>query len=211
VRLVLPDGVPVTLKVVAEYGRGLGFGDLVLDRDLVAAHVDVPLDSQLLAKAPGVSREAIAAAAAHVEPGVGVLAQTVTAPGTTVSTKVGYVSLGLILAFTAIAVLNTLAMMIAQRRREFAALRLAGATRRQVLGMLRWETGATVFLAALFGSGIGISVLTAYAVGMTGRSAPSIPLTWYGAVLATAVLLAALATWLPARMVLARDDMVGSQ
>jgi putative ABC transport system permease protein len=211
VRLVLPDGVPVTLEVVAEYGRGLGFGDLVLDRDLVAAHADVPLDSQLLVEAPGVSREAIAAAAARVEPGVGVLAQTATAPGTTVSTKVGYVSLGLILAFTAIAVLNTLAMMIAQRRREFASLRLAGATRRQVLGMLRWETGATVFLAALLGSGIGVSVLTAYAVGMTGRSAPYIPLTWYGAVLATAVLLAALATWLPARMVLAKDDMIGSQ
>jgi putative ABC transport system permease protein len=205
VRLVLPDGVPVTLEVVAEYGRDLGFGNLVLDRDLVAAHVDVPLDSELLADAPGVSREAIAAAA-HIEPGVSMLAQTDAAAGTTVSTKVGYVSLGLILAFTAIAVLNTLAMTIAERRREFASLRLAGATPGQVLGMLRWETGATVFLAALFGSGIGISVLTTYAVGMTGRSAPSVPLTWYGAVLATTVLLAALATWLPARIVLAKGE-----
>jgi len=140
---------------------------------------------------------------------VGVLAQANAATGTTVGTKVGYVALGLILAFTAIAVLNTLAMMIAQRPREFAVLRLAGATRGQVLGMLRWETGATVFLAALFGSIIGISVLTAYAVGMTGRSTPSIPLTWYGAVLATAVLLAGLATWLPARIVLAKGDKAG--
>ncbi|MGH3247149.1 MAG: ABC transporter permease, partial [Trebonia sp.] len=205
VPVVLPDGVPVTLTVVAEYGRGLGFGDLVLDRDLVAAHVDVPLDSRLLVDAPGVPREAITAAA-QVEPGVGVLAQADATVATTVGTKVGYVSLGLILAFTAIAVLNTLAMMIAQRSREFASLRLAGATRRQVLGMLRWETGATVFIAALFGSGIGISVLTAYAVGMTGQSVPSIPLTWYGAVLATAVLLAALATWLPALVVLAKGD-----
>lgn len=205
VRLVLPDGVPVTLNVVAEYGRGLGFGDLVLDRDLVAKHVDVPLDTELLAQGPGVSREAITAAAS-VEPGVGVLTQSGTTTGTTVGTKVGYVALGLILAFTAIAVLNTLAMTIAQRRREFAALRLTGATRGQVLGMLHWEAGATVSIAALFGSGIGISVVTAYAVGMTGRGAPSIPLTWYGAILATAVLLATLATWLPARIVLTKRD-----
>jgi putative ABC transport system permease protein len=205
VPLVLPDGVPVTLKVVAEYGRGLGFGDLVLDRDLVTAHVDVPLDSELLADAPGVSREAIAAAA-HVEPRVGVQAQTGATVAATVGTKVGYVSLGLILAFTAIAVLNTLAMMIAARSREFASLRLAGAKRRQVLGMLCWETGATVFIAALLGSAIGISVLTAYAVGMTGQSVPSIPLTWYGTVLATAVLLSAIGTWLPALVALGKGD-----
>jgi hypothetical protein len=41
---------------------------------------------------------------------------------------------------------------------------------------------------------------------MTGQSVASIPLTWYGTVLATAVLLSALATWLPALAVLAKGD-----
>jgi len=202
VRLALPDGVPVSLEVVALYGRGLGFGDLLLDRDLVAPHLDDALDDALLVDAPGVPRATIAAAV-RIEPGVGVSREASATAGIGVSTKVGYVSLGLILAFTAIAVLNTLAMTIAQRRREFAALRLTGATRRQVLGMLRWETGVTVLIAALLGAAMGISVLIAYAVGMTGRATPSIPAAWLLGVLAAAMLLAALATWLPARMTVA--------
>ncbi len=44
-RLALGDGTPVTLTVSAVYARGLGFGDLTLPHDLVAAHVDNPLAS----------------------------------------------------------------------------------------------------------------------------------------------------------------------
>ena len=41
----------------------------------------------------------------------------------------GSIVLGLIIAFTAIAVVNTLVMATSARRREFAALRLVGAGR----------------------------------------------------------------------------------
>ena len=113
--------------------------------------------------------------------------------------EVDYLATGLVLAFTAIAVVNTLAMSVAERVREFALLRLAGATRRQVLRMLRTEALAVLLLATALGSGIALAVLTAFSVGMTGRAAPSVtPLVY----LATAGTLALVATAMPGRVAL---------
>lgn len=205
VTMTLPDHTSVTLTVIAVYDRRLGFGDFVLDRDLIAAHVDVPLDDELLVSAPGVGSTAIKAAL-RADPSVSVLSEMAAEanPGNDVGTQVGYLSLGLILGFTSIAVLNTLSMSVSRRTREFAGLRLIGATRRQVLAMLRWETCVTILVAAVLGTGIGLGILTAYADGMTGSAAPSVPLRSFAAILATAAVLASLATWLPARIALAR-------
>ncbi len=101
----------------------------------------------------------------------------------------------------AIAVVNTLAMSVAERVREFALLRLAGATRRQVLGMLRTEALSVLLLATALGSGIALAVLTAFSVGMTGEAAPAVALV-YVAVVALAGLLALVATALPGRVAL---------
>jgi putative ABC transport system permease protein len=49
------------------------------------------------------------------------------------NTDVDLVFMGLIIAFTGIAVINTLAMATGDRSREIALMRLIGATRRQVL------------------------------------------------------------------------------
>jgi len=207
VALTLPDGVPVTLTVVALYGRGLGFGDFVLDRDLLAANVDVPLDDELLVSAPSVARDTLVTALkAAAEPGVAVTDQATAnaTAATSVSTDVGYTMLGLILTFTGIAVLNTFAVTVMQRSREFTALRLAGATRGQVLGMLRWESAATMLIGAALGSAVGIGVLVAYAQGMTGSDAPSIALSQYLAIIGGSAVLVVIATWLPARIALAK-------
>jgi putative ABC transport system permease protein len=205
VTMTLPDRTRVTLTVIAVYDRQLGFGDFVLDRDLLAAHVDAAFDDELLVSAPGVAREAIASAVS-IEPSVGVVSQVAAqaSQGDAVSTQVGYLALTLILGFTSIAVFNTLAMTVTRRSREFASLRLIGATRGQVMTMLRWETLVTVLLAVSFGSAIGISILTAYAKGVTGSASPSIPLRDYAAILATGAVVASLATWLPARATLSR-------
>jgi putative ABC transport system permease protein len=206
VTMTLPDGVRVTLTVVAVYDRQLGFGDFVLDRDLLAPHVDVALDDELLVAAPGVPRSAIATALRTTEPSVSVVDEIAAQAeqGDTVSTQVGYIALALILGFASIAVFNTLAMTVARRAREFASLRLIGATRGQVLSMLRWETLVTVLVATSIGSAIGMSILTAYADGMTGSASPSIPVRDFLAVIATGAAIASVATWLPARAALAR-------
>ncbi|MEV7212347.1 FtsX-like permease family protein [Kitasatospora cineracea] len=207
VRLTLADGTPAEVTVVALYGRGLGFGDLTLAHHLVAAHVDVPLDDELLVRGDGLTRQSLTAALRD-EPGLGVLdrasaASSAAAAANRTGAQIGYVSLGLIIAFVAIAVLNTLAMGISARRHEFAALALAGATRRQIRRMLGWETAVAVVLATALGLAVALAVLTTYAEGITRGSAG---VAASGAELALVLLgaaaLAALGTWLPAHAAL---------
>ncbi|KOY54487.1 FtsX-like permease family protein [Streptomyces sp. XY332] len=205
-KLALGDGTPVTLTVSAVYVRGLGFGDLTLPHDLVAAHMDNPLASSVLVAAePGTGREQLAAAVREF-PGVGVLsardADEVRAERQQAGAEINLLAMGLVLAFTAIAVVNTLAMSTAERFREFAMLRLAGAKRRQVLRMLRTEALAVLLIGAVLGSGISLAVLTAFSVGMTGAAAPAVLPVVYVGVLGVAGLLALAATALPGRVAL---------
>ncbi|MCF2526697.1 FtsX-like permease family protein [Yinghuangia soli] len=218
--ITLGDGVKTTLRVVAVYERGLGFGDLTLPHDLVAAHVDNPLAAQVLirtddAQAPG-TRAALDAAAAAF-PGLKVLgraeieAARKDQQGT--QAQVNYVAMGLIIAFTAIAIVNTLVMATAARTREFALMRLVGMTRRQILLMLRWETLTAVLTATVLGTAIAWGTLSSYAAGMTGTGTPYAPPATYAAIVGTAALLALAATVLPARLALrARPaDAIGTK
>ncbi|MBT2457080.1 FtsX-like permease family protein [Streptomyces sp. ISL-86] len=205
-KLTLGDGTPVTLTVAAVYARGLGFGDLTLPHALVAAHVDNPLASSVLVAAgPGTGRERLAAAVKGY-PGVAVLsaraAEEARAERQDAGAEINLLAMGLVLAFTAISVVNTLAMSTAERFREFAMLRLAGAKRRQVLRMLRVEAVSVVLIGTVLGSGISLAVLTAFSVGMTGVAAPVVLPVVYVGVLGVAGLLAVAATAVPGRVAL---------
>ncbi|WP_369190468.1 ABC transporter permease [Streptomyces sp. R08] len=203
-KLTLGDGTPRTLTVVAVYARGLGFGDLTFAHDLVARHVDNPLASSVLVSTTRTQTQL--ATTLREFPGVQVLApadaDSLQARRQQANAEVDYLTMGLVLAFTAIAVVNTLAMSVAERVREFALLRLAGATRRQVLRMLRAEALSVLLLATALGSGIALAVLTAFSVGMTGRAAPSVEPLLYLTVIAVAGTLALVATALPGRVAL---------
>ncbi|MFF4133173.1 ABC transporter permease [Streptomyces mirabilis] len=203
-KLTLGDGTPATPTVVAVYARGLGFGDLTFAHDLVARHVDNPLATSVLVSTARTQTQL--ATALREFPGVHVLApaaaDSIQAARQQANAEVNYLAMGLVLAFTAIAVVNTLAMSVAERVREFALLRLAGATRRQVLGMLRTEALSVLLLATALGSGIALAVLTAFSVGMTGEAAPAVTPLVYVAVVALAGLLALVATALPGRVAL---------
>jgi putative ABC transport system permease protein len=203
-KLTLGDGTPATLTVIAVYARGLGFGDLTLAHDLVARHVDNPLASSVLVST--LRTQTQLATTLREFPGINVLAtaaaDSLQAQRQQANAEVNYLAMGLVLAFTAIAVVNTLAMSVAERVREFALLRLAGATRRQVLRMLRTEALSVVLLATALGSCIALAGLTAFSVGMTGRAAPSVTPLVYLAVVAVAAALALVATALPGRVAL---------
>ncbi|MFC8127955.1 FtsX-like permease family protein [Streptomyces sp. NPDC057302] len=203
-KLTLGDGTKTRLKVGAVYARGLGFGDLTMAHDLVARHVDNPLAATVLIKSDR-TQEQLAAGVAKF-PGVRVLApataDNLQAERQQANAEVNYLAMGLILAFTAIAVVNTLAMSVSERIREFAMLRLAGASRRQVLRMLRTEALSVLLIGTALGSGIALAVLTAFSVGMTGSAAPSITPLVYVSVVAVAALLALTATALPGRIAL---------
>lgn len=203
-KLTLGDGTPTALKVTAVYARGLGFGDLTMAHELVARHVDNPLAATVLVKTDR-TKDQLAAALAKF-PGVRVQSSdavgTLQAERGQANAEVNHVAMGLILAFTAIAVVNTFAMSVSERVREFALLRLVGATRRQVLRMLRTEALAVLLLATVLGSGIALAVLTGFSVGMTGTAAPTVLPLVLVTVVALAGLLALTATALPGRVAL---------
>ncbi|MEV1063692.1 ABC transporter permease [Streptomyces sp. NPDC050263] len=203
-KLTLGDGTPATLTVAAVYARGLGFGDLTFAHDLVARHVDNPLSSSLLVSTARTQTQL--STTLREFPGLAVIspaaADSVQAARQQANAEVNLLAMGLVLAFTAIAVVNTLAMSVSERVREFALLRLAGATRRQVLRMLRTEALSVLLLAAALGSAVALAVLTAFSVGMTGRAAPAVVPLAYATVVAGAGLLALVATAVPGRVAL---------
>ncbi|MGW1778411.1 FtsX-like permease family protein [Streptomyces sp. NPDC002143] len=203
-KLTLGDGTPATLTVAAVYARGLGFGDLTFAHDLVARHVDNPLSASLLVSTARTQTQL--STTLREFPGLAVIspavADSVQAERQQANAEVNLLAMGLVLAFTAIAVVNTLAMSVAEGVREFALLRLAGATRRQVLRMLRTEALSVLLLAAPLGSAVALAALTAFSVGMTGRAAPAVVPLVYATVVAGAGLLALVATAVPGRVAL---------
>ncbi|MGW0839436.1 ABC transporter permease [Streptomyces sp. NPDC002787] len=203
-KLTLGDGTPATLTVAAVYTKGLGFGDLTVAHDLLARHVDNPLSSSLLVSTDRTQTQL--ATTLREFPGLEVLspaaADSLQAQRQRTNAEVNFLAMGLVLAFTAIAVVNTLAMSVSERVREFALLRLAGATRRQVLRMLRTEALSVLLLATALGSGIALAILTSFSIGMTGRAAPAVTPLVYVTVVAGAGLLALVATALPGRVAL---------
>ncbi|MER0449187.1 FtsX-like permease family protein [Streptomyces sp. Edi4] len=215
VEVTMGDGSRVSLTVVAVYDRGLGFGDLTMAHDLVAAHVDNPLSSAVLVKADGTKKEL--ASAVNGYPGVQVLdgdqADSLRADQQQSNAAVNFVAMGLIIAFTAIAVVNTLAMSTTGRAREFALLRLVGTTRRQVLRMLCLESLVIVLLAVIIGTVIAVATLTAFALGMTGSPAPYLSAITYAGIVAVAACLALAATMISARVSLAGKpaDVIGAR
>lgn len=203
VGIAMGDGTPVRVRVVAVYSRGLGFGDLLLPYGAVAGHVDDPLPRQVLVA--GGSTGALRAAV-RAYPGVRALPaarmEGLGAGRRNDNTEVNLVVMGLLVAFTAIAVVNTLAMATAARSRELALLRLVGTTRAQLLRMLRLETLTVTVTGVALGTAIAVATLTSYAVGMTGSARPAFPVPTYLTVAAACVVLALVATAVPGRLAL---------
>ncbi|MFI2610373.1 FtsX-like permease family protein [Kitasatospora sp. NPDC018619] len=218
----LGDGTQAQLTVVATYDRGLGFGQLILPRAAVAAHAAVAYDSQVLvADAPGADRADVAARLAalpaETSPAGAAAAGGPTVAGLTVADRAGYVAqtdrrreagdwansvmAGVLGGFAAITAANTLVMTVLDRRREVALLRLAGATRRQVRGMMRWEALLVAAAGLLLGSAIAWITLVPIARGLAG-TAPYVPPGTAVPLAASAVLLCLVATALPARALL---------
>ncbi|MFF8503989.1 FtsX-like permease family protein [Streptomyces anulatus] len=196
--LHLPDGTKSAPEIVAVYGRGLGLATVTLDRASLAGHVSSGFDSTLLVR--GGSAKALAA-----------LGEVTDASGfateRSLDAKLGAWSnntmAGVLGGFAAIAAVNTLVMTVLDRRRELGTLRLVGSTRRQVLGMLRWESLLVATVGVVLGSAIAAATLFPMVRGTTGE-APYVPLLLYGSFVAAVGGLALLAVTLPARSALRR-------
>lgn len=197
VDLRLGDGTPVTPTVVAIYERGLGLGDVTLPHDVVLAHTTDRLDlAVLVAAAPGTDAGALGdalRAAVRDLPTVRVsdrdsfvAAQQDATAGESV---VGLALNAVLLGYLAIAVVNTLVMATAARFREFALLRLVGASPGQVRAMMRGETRIVVVAAVVIGSLAALPSLVGTSFALTRSLIPSVPPPMYAGIVAVAALL----------------------
>ncbi|GAA3398709.1 ABC transporter permease [Streptomyces roseoviridis] len=84
--------------------------------------------------------------------------------------------LALLLCFAAVSTLNTLVAVTAERRREFALLRLVGATRSQLLRMLTAEAVLTTAVGVLLGATVAAAAGAAFSTAATGSALPSVPM-----------------------------------
>jgi putative ABC transport system permease protein len=203
INLHLGDGTAMRPRVVATYGRGLGFGDLTLAHDVLVGHTTTRLDQSILVAASDVeaARRALAAM-----PGFSVVdRQGLAAAGQAqrdTERWVNLIALFVILGYVAIAVVNTLVMATAARSREFALLQLVGSGKRQIRRMTRIEAFIVAGIAIVVGSMAALPPLVGLSFGMTESPVPSIAPLMYMAVVAVTALLGLLATGIPTRMAL---------
>ncbi|MFJ4786141.1 FtsX-like permease family protein [Streptomyces sp. NPDC088794] len=205
VRLVLGDGTPVQARVVAVYDRGLGFGPLVLSRDLAAGHTSTDLDPSVLVRTDGsaatehrLARLVAARPGLTLAPTDGVDTGQDTPPQVWINLAVVVVLLGYLL----LSIANKLVAATSQRRGEIGALRLVGTTPRQVRAMMRRE--AAVIAATALAAGLVLSAvpLALLGQGFLGRPWPAGPVWLLPAIAATVVVTAFATVEFPTRRAL---------
>ncbi|MFF9019621.1 FtsX-like permease family protein [Streptomyces eurythermus] len=196
--MYLPDGTRARPEVVAVYGRGLGLPAVTMDRASLAAHVSSGFDSTLLVRG-GDARDL--APLGEVADGSGYAAGR--SAGRELNAWANYTMAAVLGGFAAVAAVNTLVMTVLDRRRELGVLRLVGATRRQVVGMLRWEGLLVAGAGVVLGTAIAAATLIPMTRGLTGED-PYVPPLVYAAFAGGAVGLGMLAVTLPARAALRR-------
>jgi putative ABC transport system permease protein len=203
----LGDGAELKPRIVAIYGRGLGFGDVTLPHDLLLAHTSVRLDQSILVRAtdPAAVGPALRDLAGKF-PGMVVLDRAGLAAAGQQQREAqdwpNLIALAVLLGYIAIAVVNTLVMSTADRGREFALLRLIGSGRRQVRRMMRLESLVVFLIAAVIGTVASIPPLVGFSIGMTESPVPSISVPAFIGILGTTALLGFLAIGIPTRLAL---------
>jgi putative ABC transport system permease protein len=209
VAVALGDGTRARLRVVATYGRSLGFGEFLLPRAFAAPHATDALAATVLVRTEPGSLDRVKAAlrkVAAAHPGVRVAGRASLRSDETKEQQmrvwVNRVLAGLIFVFTAIAAVNTLTMIALSRGRELAVLRLVGATPRQVARMARWEAGLVVIVAIGLGAAIAAAALLPFSQALTGSPIPDIEPRLLAAVLGGPAVLGLVASLLPTRLAL---------
>jgi putative ABC transport system permease protein len=208
--LRLGDGTRTRPAVVATYGRGLGFGDVTLPHDVLAAHTTLRSDRAILVRADATADRAALASAlrrlAANHPGLVVLDRDGLAAAGQAQRKAqswpSLIALVVVLVYVVIAVVNTLVMATAARGREFALLRLVGTGRAQVARMVRIEALLVVGLAIVIGTLAAIPPLAGISLGLTESPIPSVSAGGYAAIIGVTAALGLLAVGVPTRAAL---------
>ncbi|MFF8610266.1 FtsX-like permease family protein [Streptomyces sp. NPDC015346] len=225
VEVWLADGSgPVTLRVVAVLALGTGDnGPYVTRANAPGATVD-RIEAYEAEGAAGeadgtagageaygageASGEALGAGLSAALSAAGGTVRTVeewaaaTHPTTSPETRLGLLLvLGIALVYTVIALANTLLMATSVRGGELASLRLAGATRAQIMRVVTGEAVLAVTIGAVLGLAVTAVVLASLGTGLAALSAPvalSVPWGAVGAAAGVCAVVATVAVALPA-------------
>ena len=194
------DGVRAELTVRAVYDRGLGFGDILLPDSALRGHMPQDLLGSVLVRGGPVDPAALrtpTAAVLGADEYAGSLRDAYRD-----SNRGAYLGLGILVAFSAVAVVNTLVMGTAARSRELALLRVIGARRRQVAAMVGLETLLVVVIGTVVGTAAALVGLAGAGTAVTGGFALPVPWGDYGLVVAGVGVLGVLAASLPTVVVM---------
>jgi putative ABC transport system permease protein len=207
VPLTFADGRVEALPVVAVVADATAPAEVVLARDTVRAHDPSALTTRVYAS--GVTavslQRALAGLGAEVLD-VAAYARTADAEEDRLVRIFVLVLTGLSCGYTGIAVANTLLMATADRRRDLAVLRMAGATRRQVLATVAGESALVVAVGTALGLAVAATALLGVRAGLTDRVGVPVDLVmdWPAvtAVCAACLVLALAASVVPAAVAL---------
>ncbi|WP_328417568.1 ABC transporter permease [Micromonospora sp. NBC_00389] len=205
VQIWLADGHQVQLRLAGVYARARGFGDLTLPADLVAAHDPRGLVSTVGLRYRGDVPDRIAAS----WPGLRLTPTLGAAPAGDAQNQQGAWELMVVisLGFTAIAVVNTFAIATAARRREFAGLRLAGATTGQLHRLVGREATITVTVGLVLGILVTAIVVGAFSTAQDGTLRVFVDAGTYAGMLGGVAALGLVAGAVPARVLLRRRSL----
>lgn len=207
----LDDGTIVPVEVVAIYDNFMGFEEMLFPVELAARMARIPAWSQVyVALEDGASGEDVAARIAGLHPElvtlqvlerdeyIAMIDQSMVEGAMAI-----YLIIGVSVFFAGVAVINTMAMSTSERSREFAQLRMIGATRTQVRNMVLGEAGMVTVIGATVGIGIGLLSMIPVSLALAGDAGSiSIPFLPTVAIILAAAVIAVIAHLLPARFVL---------
>ncbi|MER6693875.1 ABC transporter permease [Streptomyces minutiscleroticus] len=201
-RFRLGDGTPVTLRVVALYDRGWGFGDVTLDNRTLAGHTVTGLDDHVLVRTePGADAgAALADLAAEYPAGAAVPADRLTgelAQDLAVGAWLNKALITVLVGYAVLAAANTLVMAALARGRELSLLRLVGMTHRQVKRMVHAEQAGLLGVAITIGAAIAVVTLSSVVGAVAGERVPYVPVLGWVTMVGGTAALALTATVLP--------------
>ncbi|WP_369184342.1 FtsX-like permease family protein [Streptomyces sp. Y1] len=202
VNLRLADGTVTTLRLALVYRTQLGLDEILLSGDAATPHL------------PGARPTAVHLDAEPADR-LGATLTDSRDPGPDPGAHYAWIAtttiLGPALLYALIAIVNTMVMSTADRRRDFDVLRLAGSVRRQVLGTVALEAVLVVATAAVLA--LAVTALTQYGTTalinhriLAGQTTVPLHLPWPALAVAAAVCLALATTaaLLPSRLALTR-------
>jgi putative ABC transport system permease protein len=201
--MTLGDGTPVKLRVVATFAAERGYETIILPASLLAAHTTDRLTKQILIRsAPGADVQPGLAKLAAAHPGVQVADRdslvAANAEDQQTQAWVNYMLVGMLIAYTAVSVINTLVSTTLRRRREFALQRLTGSTRGQVLRMLWTESTLVTLSGITLGTLVALACLIPFSATVSTSAIPVGPLWIYFAIIGAAAVLTSASTLIPA-------------